>query len=76
MKDVDDLQNFFLQLVKDFLDANSPGARLDFLSCPLTQSSDALEIVQFLEDLVNVSTHHYCTRMVCLCFYNCDPKKT
>ncbi|XP_029199657.2 uncharacterized protein LOC114964483 isoform X1 [Acropora millepora] len=55
VKDVDDLQNFFLQLVKDFLDANSPGARLDFLSCPLAQSSDALEIVQFLEDLVNVS---------------------
>ena len=59
MKDLDDLQDFFLRLMKDFLDVNSPGARLDFLACPLAHSSDALEIAQFLEDLINVSTLYY-----------------
>ena len=54
MKDHDDLQAFFIQLVKDFLDVDSPGARLDFLACPLAQSNDALEIMQILEELTRV----------------------
>ena len=55
VKDLDELQNFFTELVKVCLDADSPGARLDFLACPLTQSNDALEIVEILEGLTQVS---------------------
>lgn len=55
VKDHDDLQAFFIQLVKDFLDVDSPGARLDFLACPLAQSNDALEIMQILEELTRVT---------------------
>ncbi len=54
VKDLDELQNFFTELVKTCLDAASPGARLDFLACPLTQSNDVLEIVEILEGLTQV----------------------
>lgn len=54
VRDLEDLQDFFTELVKVCLDVDSPGARLDFLACPLIQSSDALEIVQILEDLTHV----------------------
>ena len=54
VRDLDDLQDFFTELVKVCLDVDSPGARLDFLACPLTQSNDASEIVQILEDLTHV----------------------
>ena len=55
VKEVDELQSFFTELVKLCLDVDSPGTRLDFLACPLTQSPDALEILQILEDLTHVS---------------------
>lgn len=55
VKEVDELQSFFTELVKVCLDVDSPGARLDFLACPLTQSPDALEILKILEDLTHVS---------------------
>ena len=54
VKELDELQNFFTELVKLCLDADSPGARLDFLACPLIQSSDVLEIVEILEGLTQV----------------------
>ena len=63
VKEVDELQSFFTELVKLCLDVDSPGARLDFLACPLTQSPDALEILQILEDLTHVS--------VSFAFLNC-----
>ena len=59
VKEVDELQSFFTELVKLCLDVDSPGARLDFLACPLTQSPDALEILQILEDLTHVSVFIY-----------------
>ena len=54
VKELEELQNFFTELVKVCLDVDSPGARLDFLACPLAQSNDALEILQILEDLTHV----------------------
>lgn len=55
VKELKELQNFFVEIVKLCLDVDSPGARLDFLACPLSHSSDAKEIVEMLEGLTQVS---------------------
>ena len=54
VKELEELQSFFTELVKLCLDVDAPGARLDFLACPLSQSSDATEIVEMLEGLTQV----------------------
>lgn len=55
VKELKELQNFFVEIVKLCLDVDSPGARLDFLACPLSHSSDAKEIVEMLEGLTQVA---------------------
>ena len=55
LKEDDELKNFFSQLVKACLDTDSPGARLDFLACPLFHT-DALEILELLQGFTKVGS--------------------
>ncbi|XP_048580556.1 uncharacterized protein LOC5518663 isoform X2 [Nematostella vectensis] len=55
LKDQEDIRSFFTQLVCTCLDTSIPGARLDMLACPLVQSSDTVQFIDFLENVAKVT---------------------
>ena len=49
----EDIKHFFIE-IETCIDRTDPSARLDFLSCPITLSSDGPQVIELLQPLVKV----------------------
>ena len=55
--DQNEIMEFFKGLVDAVMDHGDANARLDFLACPLSHTSEGIQVLKSLEEYVKVELH-------------------